>query len=153
VGAGVRLVENEPGDAVVIARELEVAPGRARLRAAGERTGLEISRREYLPGLSHLTHAHLCWMRHHAAHSVCSPAPAARSVLPSPLWGGHRRPPAAVLSAKNADTKQRLCAEAQRRRAGWGSLLKREIRPATPTPTPNPSPQGGGEQTEFAVRA
>src|SRR6185369_10418049 len=75
VGAGVRLVDNEPGDAVVIAGELEVAPGRARLRAAGERTELEIARREYLPGLSHLAHAHLCWMLTHAADSVLLPLP------------------------------------------------------------------------------
>jgi hypothetical protein len=50
---------------------------------------------------------------------------AAYSILPSPLWGGSRA-----------------------KRAGWGSLLWREARPATLTPTPNPSPQGGGEHTE-----
>jgi itaconate CoA-transferase len=84
-------------------------------------------------------------------------APSPHSVPPSPLWGGSP-------------------AEAQRRRAGWGSELADASRAATATPTPNPSPQpaaglpasgklksdqtpagrglvGGGEQTECVARA
>jgi itaconate CoA-transferase len=59
-------------------------------------------------------------------------APSPHSVLPSPLRGGSP-------------------AEAQRRRAGWGSCGDARAFPQTPTPTPNPSPQGGGEHTEFVA--
>src|SRR5262249_47529681 len=51
-------------------------------------------------------------------------APSPHSILPSPSWGGSP-------------------AEAQRRRAGWGSELADASPAATATPTPNPSPQGG----------
>ena len=61
-------------------------------------------------------------------------APSPHSVLPSPLWGGSP-------------------AEAERRRAGWGSELADASRAATTTPTPNPSPQGGGEHTECGAQA
>jgi len=61
-------------------------------------------------------------------------APSPHSVVPSPLWGGSP-------------------AEAQRRRAGWGSELADVSRAATATPTPNPSPQGGGEHTECGAQA
>src|SRR5262249_60419787 len=54
IGAGVRLVEREPGDAVLVAGEPPVAPGRARALAAGERTELEIARRENVPDFTHL---------------------------------------------------------------------------------------------------
>ncbi len=54
VGARARLVEREPGDAVVVAGERPVAPGRARALAAGERTELEIARRENVPDFTHL---------------------------------------------------------------------------------------------------
>ena len=60
VGAGVRLVEREPGDAVLVAGEPKVAPGRARALGAGERTELEIARRENVPDFTHLRHLHLC---------------------------------------------------------------------------------------------
>src|SRR5260221_11659682 len=49
----------------------------------------------------------------------------ALGLYPPPLWGGSP-------------------AEAQRRRAGWGSLLLREGWPPTPTPQPHPSPAGCG---------
>jgi len=75
IGAGVRLVEREPGDAVLVAREHEVAPGRGRARLARERSELEIARRENVPGFTHLQHSRLCWMHRRAAHSVC-PRPA-----------------------------------------------------------------------------
>src|SRR5262249_9756921 len=43
------------------------------------------------------------------ARLVCAvSARASNSVLPSPLWGGHRGPSGAVLGAKNADAKHRL---------------------------------------------
>src|SRR5262245_56032252 len=58
-------------------------------------------------------------------------APSPDSVVPSPLWGGSP-------------------AEAQRRRAGWGSELADASRAATTTPTPNPSPQGGGRRATQA---
>jgi itaconate CoA-transferase len=61
-------------------------------------------------------------------------APSPHSVPPSPLWGGSP-------------------AEAQQRRAGWGSELADASRAATATPTPNPSPQGGGEHTECGAQA
>jgi itaconate CoA-transferase len=61
-------------------------------------------------------------------------APSPHSVPPSPLWGGSP-------------------AEAQRRRAGWGSELADASRAATATPTPHPSPQGGGEHTECGAQA
>src|SRR5262249_34201770 len=51
--AGVRLVEREPGDAVLVAREHPIAPGRARALAARERTELEIARRENVPDFTH----------------------------------------------------------------------------------------------------
>ena len=54
VGAGVRLVEREPGDAVGVAREDPVAPGRARALVACERPELEIARRENVPDFTHL---------------------------------------------------------------------------------------------------
>ena len=60
IGAGVRLVEGEPGDAVLVAGEPKVAPGRARALAARERTELEIARRENVPDFTHLQHLHLC---------------------------------------------------------------------------------------------
>src|SRR5262249_60612608 len=62
IGAGVRFVEREPGDAVLVAREPPVAPGRARAFAAGERTELEIARRENVPDFTHLEHSQLYWM-------------------------------------------------------------------------------------------
>ena len=61
-------------------------------------------------------------------------APSPHSVVPSPLWGGSP-------------------AEAERRRAGWGSELADASRAATTTPTPNPTPQGGGEHTECGAQA
>ena len=61
-------------------------------------------------------------------------APSPHSVVPSPLWGGSP-------------------AEAERRRAGWGSELADASRAATTTPTPNPSPHGGGEHTECGAQA
>src|SRR5262249_28247969 len=61
-------------------------------------------------------------------------APSPHSILPSPLGGGSP-------------------AEAQRRRAGWGSELADASPAATATPTPNPSPQGGGEHTECGAQA
>jgi hypothetical protein len=54
VGARARLVEDEPGDVVLVARERPVAPGRAAARQAGERTQLEIARRENVPDFTHL---------------------------------------------------------------------------------------------------
>src|SRR5262249_10621094 len=53
VGARAGLVEREPGDAVLVAREQPVAPGRARALAARERTELEIARRENVPDFTH----------------------------------------------------------------------------------------------------
>ena len=75
VGAGVRLVEREPGDALLVAREYPVAPGRARALVARERTELEIARRENVPDFTHLQHSRLYRMHNHAAHAVC-PRPA-----------------------------------------------------------------------------
>jgi hypothetical protein len=66
-----------------------------------------------------------------APRTRCAPSP--HSVVPSPLWGGSP-------------------AEAQRRRAGWGSRGDARSLPLTRTPTPNPSPQGGGEPTEHAAQ-
>jgi hypothetical protein len=60
IGAGVRLVEREPGDAVLVAREYPVAPGRGRALVARERTELEIARRENVPDFTHLEHLHWC---------------------------------------------------------------------------------------------
>jgi hypothetical protein len=58
----------------------------------------------------------------------------------------HRRPPAAVLSTKNADARRRLCAGAERQAVGWGSLDARD-RCGWPPPgslrSPT-SPNGGG---------
>jgi itaconate CoA-transferase len=59
-------------------------------------------------------------------------APSPHSVLPSPLRGGSP-------------------AEAQRRRAGWGSRDDASVSPQTTTPLPTPPPQGGREQTESAA--
>src|SRR5262249_12734877 len=60
--------------------------------------------------------------------------------LPAPLWGGvgGLRPP--FLAAKNADAKHRLCAEAQRRRAGWGWCDDARTSPHNIDPHPQPLP-------------
>src|SRR5438552_1939839 len=56
VGARARLVEREPGDALIVVREPPVAPGRGRAGALGlgERPQLEIARRERVPDYAHL---------------------------------------------------------------------------------------------------
>src|SRR6202022_1459652 len=52
-GARTCFVEDEPGDAVVIAGKLPVPPSFARLPARGEGAALEIARSEHVPDLSH----------------------------------------------------------------------------------------------------
>ena len=59
VGAAARLVEHEPGDAVVIARELPVPPVALPARRSGKRTELQIARRQNVPDLAHLVHTTL----------------------------------------------------------------------------------------------
>src|SRR5713101_3282614 len=53
--------------------------------------------------------------------------------IPPPARGSIGGLPAAVLSAKNADAKRRLCAGAERQAVGWGSLDARESLRPTPT--------------------
>ena len=83
---------------------------------------------------------------------------ACRGLQPSLPWRGRRRrPSAAVLSAKNADAKHRLCAEAseaQRRRRGGVTIRNTRLRFALPHPARlrcaslasagNPAPPGEG---------
>src|SRR5262249_58212608 len=85
--------------------------------AARKRTELEIARREYLPGLSHLDHSHLCWMHHHVPHSVCPLiGPRTRS-YPPPC--GEGRPPKRSEGGRGGGS-------------GWSARFVLQLRPPPP---------------------
>src|SRR5262249_52191309 len=147
VGARARLVEREPGDAVVVAGELPVAPGRALpgRRGRGERPQLEIARRKRVPNFTH--QRSIMWKREprggrqvelHSAILALCPGRARVSARRSGTQGGQTRSAPLPLVGRGW---------------GWGSLLWREWRASQrPPPRPpalrfggGPPPQGGGE--------
>src|SRR5262249_33395401 len=147
VGARARLVEREPGDAVVVAGELPVAPGRALpgRRGRGERPQLEIARRKRGPNFTH--QRSIMWKREPGRGRQIELRFAIVALCP-----GRAR-----VSARRSGTQGPQTRSAPLplvgRGWGWGSLLWREWRASQrPPPRPpalrfggGPPPQGGGE--------